>query len=108
MRVLVTGATGLLGSHIAAALCDRRASVVCLVRDEVADSQFSRLRLGERVTVVRGRLEDHELLERVINEHECEAVFHCAALLAHGSITADELMSHNAHGTRVLAEIPLP
>jgi len=72
--VFVTGATGFLGSHLTAALVDRNANVTCLVRDEVSSSHFHRMHLGKRVTIVRGRIEDYELLERAINEHEIEAV----------------------------------
>jgi CDP-glucose 4,6-dehydratase len=78
-QVFITGGTGLLGSHLTAALVERGANVVCLVRDEVAQSHFHRQKLHERVTIVRGRLEDYDLLERALNEHEIEAVFHCAA-----------------------------
>jgi CDP-glucose 4,6-dehydratase len=35
--------------------------------------------LGDRVTTVRGGLEDRPLIERVINEYEIEVVFHLAA-----------------------------
>lgn len=38
-RVFVTGATGLLGSHLVAELLRREAEVVCLVRDWVPDSE---------------------------------------------------------------------
>lgn len=105
-RVLVTGATGLLGSHLTAALCERRASVVCLVRDEIADSQFSRLRLGDRVTTVRGRLEDFELLERILNEHEIDTVFHCAAQAIVGTANRSPLSTweSNVRGTYNLLE----
>ncbi|MGE0547028.1 MAG: NAD-dependent epimerase/dehydratase family protein [Kofleriaceae bacterium] len=105
-RVFVTGATGLLGSHLAAALTDRGASVVCLVRDEVAHSQFARLGLAERVTIARGQLEDYLLLERVLNEYECEAVFHCAAQAIVGTANRLPLSTweSNVRGTYNLLE----
>ncbi|MEO8698408.1 MAG: NAD-dependent epimerase/dehydratase family protein [Kofleriaceae bacterium] len=105
-RVLVTGATGLLGSHLTAELCERGASVVCLVRDEVAASLFSRRRLDQRVTIVRGRLEDYELLERTINEHEISCVFHCAAQAIVGTANRLPLSTweSNVRGTYNLLE----
>lgn len=105
-RVLVTGATGLLGSHLTAELCERRASVVCLVRDDVAESLFARQRLAERVTIVRGKLEDYELLERTINEHEITAVFHCAAQAIVGTANRLPLSTweSNVRGTYNLLE----
>lgn len=105
-KVFVTGATGLLGSHLVQALVDKRASVVCLVRDEVSESHFSRQRLGDKTTIVRGRLEDFELLERAINEHEIEAVFHCAAQAIVGTANRSPLSTweSNVRGTYNLLE----
>ncbi len=77
--VLVTGASGIVGSWLVKALLERRAHVVALVRD--ADPQSELLRSGDiaRVAVVNGAVEELWTLERAINEHEVEAVFHLAA-----------------------------
>jgi CDP-glucose 4,6-dehydratase len=77
--VLVTGATGLLGSWIVRDLHDRGAAVVCLVRDWLPQSEFVRTQLLEKVVVVRGEIEDRDLLERTLGEYEIETVFHLAA-----------------------------
>ncbi|TAL09714.1 MAG: NAD-dependent epimerase/dehydratase family protein [Nitrospirae bacterium] len=77
--VLVTGCTGLLGSWLTADLVERGASVVGLIRDNVPRTNFLKLRLDQRITTVRGEIEDYFLLERVLNEYEIEAVFHLAA-----------------------------
>lgn len=77
--VFVTGATGLLGSHMVAHLVRERANVVCLVRDSVSQSHFSRLGLADKVSIVRGSLEDYALLERSLNEYEINTVFHLGA-----------------------------
>jgi CDP-glucose 4,6-dehydratase len=105
-QVFVTGGTGLLGSHLTHALCERGANVVCLVRDEVAQSHFHRLNLGTRVTIVRGALEDYPLLERALNEHEIEAVFHCAAQAIVGTANRNPLSTweSNVRGTYNLLE----
>ncbi|MDX2087586.1 MAG: GDP-mannose 4,6-dehydratase [Kofleriaceae bacterium] len=87
----MTGATGLLGSHLTLALADAGANVVCLVRDEVAGSHFHRLGLGTRVSIVRGQLEDYPLLERALNEHEIDTVFHCAAQAIVGTANRNPL-----------------
>jgi CDP-glucose 4,6-dehydratase len=104
--VFVTGGTGLLGSHLTAALVERGASVVCLVRDHVAKSHFHRLGLADRVTIVHGRLEDYDLLERALNEHEIEAVFHCAAQAIVGTANRNPLSTweSNVRGTYNLLE----
>jgi CDP-glucose 4,6-dehydratase len=78
-RVFVTGATGVVGSWLVKRLLDAGAFVVVLVRD--ADPQSELLRSGDllRTTVVNGRLEDYAALERAINEHEIDTVFHLGA-----------------------------
>ena len=77
--VFITGCTGLLGSWLTAALVERGAHVVGLVRDHVPRSNFHRLGLGARVTVVGGRVEEHDVIERALNEYEIEVIFHLAA-----------------------------
>jgi len=105
-QVFVTGATGLLGSHLTAQLVERGANVVCLVRDEVAGSHFHRLGLSGRVTIVRGQLEDYALLERALNEHEIDSVFHCAAQAIVGTANRNPLSTweSNVRGTYHLLE----
>lgn len=78
-NVFVTGATGLLGSWLVDELLDRGANCVCLVRDWVPTSKFVEDRSLERATLVRGELEDHDLLVRAINEYEVDTVFHLGA-----------------------------
>ena len=58
---------------------EAKADVVCLVRDWVPQSEFFRNGLIEKVTVVRGDLRDHALLERVLGEYEITTVMHLAA-----------------------------
>ncbi len=78
-RVLATGATGLLGSWLTRALVERRAAVVCLIRDWVPESELLRARTVDQTTVVRGEVQDQSLVERVLGEYEIETVFHLAA-----------------------------
>lgn len=77
--VLLTGATGLLGSWLVKRLSDARADVVCLVRDWVPQSEAVRSGALERVKVVRGDVCELELLERTLAEYEIDTVFHLAA-----------------------------
>ena len=59
--VLVTGISGFVGSALASRLYECGARVVGLLRDEVPQSNFVTTGLRERVTTVRGTLEDLEL-----------------------------------------------
>lgn len=78
-RVFVTGATGMIGSWLVKELLAQGASVVALVQD--ADPQSELYRSGDirRVTVVNGALMDFWTLERAINQHEVDTVFHLGA-----------------------------
>jgi CDP-glucose 4,6-dehydratase len=78
-RVFVTGATGIVGSWLIKRLLNLRAHVVILVRDW--DPQTELVRSGDimRTNVVNGQLEDFATLERAINEHDIDTVFHLGA-----------------------------
>jgi CDP-glucose 4,6-dehydratase len=77
--VLVTGATGAVGSWLCKQLLASGSRVVTFIRD--ADPQSELLRSGDvlKTTVVNGSLEDFDAVERAINEHEIEIVFHLGA-----------------------------
>lgn len=78
-RTLVTGATGLVGSELVKSLVDAGAYVVCLVRDWDPQSDLIRGGTISRTSVVNGALEDYPTLERAINEHDVDTVFHLGA-----------------------------
>ena len=77
--VLVTGATGLVGSWLTERLVGAHAEAVCLVRDWVPQSELVRGGTIGRVKVVRGDVQDQALLERTLGEYEIATVFHLAA-----------------------------
>ena len=89
MPVLVTGATGIVGSWLCSELLDRGANVIAFVKD--ADPQSELIRSGNiaRLTVVDGSLEDYRTLERAIGGHEIQTVFHLGAQ----AIVGDALLS---------------
>ena len=78
-RVFVTGATGMIGGWLVKDLLAQGAYVVALVLD--ADPQSELYRSGDvnRLSVVNGNLEDFSTLERAINAHEADTVFHLGA-----------------------------
>ena len=78
-KVCVTGATGMVGSWLVKSLLAQKTSIVALVQD--ADPQSELYRSGDfrRITVVNGALEDFWTVERLINKHSPDTVFHLGA-----------------------------
>jgi CDP-glucose 4,6-dehydratase len=77
--VLVTGATGMVGSALTKALVDFGCRVTALVADHDPQSELIRSGLINRVTVVNGRLEDVGAVERAITGNDVDTVFHLGA-----------------------------
>lgn len=105
--VLVTGATGLLGSWLTKRLVAAGADVVAVVRDWVPRSVLlSSPELVSRVTFVRGDVRDQELLERVMGEYETDTVFHLAAQTIVGVANRNPVstLDTNIRGTWALLE----
>jgi CDP-glucose 4,6-dehydratase len=104
--VLVTGATGLLGSWLVSGLRSSGASVVCLVRDWAPESELVRTGDIDRVHVVRGGLDDRDLLERALGEYEVRTVFHLGAQTIVGTANDNPVSTFesNIRGTWNLLE----
>nr|WP_241829446.1 GDP-mannose 4,6-dehydratase [Desertifilum tharense] len=105
-RVLVTGATGIVGAWLIKDLLARSAYVVALIRDTDPQSELYRSGDIRYVSGVNGALEDFWTLERVINEHEIETVFHLAAQTIVGTAHRFPLQTFEANirGTYNLLE----
>ena len=78
-RVLVTGATGVVGSWLVKDLLGVGAYVVALVLDQDPQSELVRSGDVERCAVVNGALEDLPTLERAVTLHETDTVVHLGA-----------------------------
>jgi CDP-glucose 4,6-dehydratase len=78
-RVLVTGATGIVGSWLTKDLLELGAHVVALVLDADPQSELYRSGAIRRVNVVQGELEDFHAVERAVVSHEVDTVFHLGA-----------------------------
>lgn len=105
-KVLVTGATGILGSHLTGMLVHFGADVVVLVRDHVSRSLFFIDELEKKTTVVRGDMRNYALLIRVLNEYEIDTVFHLAAqtIVDTGRRSPISTFESNIKGTWVVLE----
>jgi len=93
MQVAVTGATGLVGGHVAAALRDRGHEVTVLVRRRSAPPDGFR--------TVRGDLSSPESLRELLAG--AEALVHCAAPYSY-ALSADELHAVHVAGTRAVLD----
>lgn len=104
--VFVTGASGLLGSALCSRLNKEGASLVILLRDEVPDCDLVRSGLMEKVNVVRGSLEDLDVLVRCVNEYEVDTVFHLGAQTIVGTARRSPISTFegNVRGTWNLLE----
>ncbi len=102
----VTGATGFVGAHIVRHLARQGAKVVCLQRDAIRTNSLDVFDLRRRVTVIQGAVEDYELMARILNEYEIEAVFHLAAQALVGAANRSPLSTFesNIRGTYCLLE----
>jgi len=97
MKVLVTGATGFLGSHIVEQLQCQGWQVRCLVR---ASSDIRFLCTLSQVELMVGDLTDTEILEQSLTG--VDAVIHCAALTK--AKNPSEFYQVNVQGTVALLE----
>jgi CDP-glucose 4,6-dehydratase len=78
-KILVTGATGFVGHWLVRHLVQRSADVTVLIRDWDPRSELIRSGLADSVRVVSGVLEEYGDVERAINDHDIEVVFHHGA-----------------------------
>ena len=78
-RVLITGATGMVGSWLTQWLANSGAYTVAFIADTDPQSELVRSGTINKINVVNGRLENYEDIERAINNHEVDSVFHLGA-----------------------------
>ena len=106
VRVLVTGATGVVGSWLCRELLGRGAIVAAFVKE--AEPQSELIRSGDisRVTVVDGTLEDIRSIEAAIDENGIDTVFHLGAQAIVGTALRSPLPTFetNVRGTYNLLE----
>ncbi|MCL6089072.1 MAG: GDP-mannose 4,6-dehydratase [Candidatus Marsarchaeota archaeon] len=96
-RVLITGATGLVGGWLVKSLLAQGAELTCLVRDSAPHSIFRSERLDAKVNVVHAKLEDYFEVERTINEYESEVVIHLGAQAIVGTANRSPMGTFNSN-----------
>lgn len=84
MRVLVTGASGFIGSHICEALLKENYEVFALSRQNNID-RIKQLVSNKSLCLLRGGLNSIPVISTVLEKNKIEAVIHLAAAPSHGS-----------------------
>ncbi|MGH9213911.1 MAG: NAD-dependent epimerase/dehydratase family protein [Acidimicrobiales bacterium] len=95
--VLVTGATGMIGSHLCRRLVDAGVPVVALVLDDDPRSELRRSGTWGALTVVNGALEDLRCVERAVVVHDVATVFHLGAQTLVGAARRDPVATFEAN-----------
>jgi len=105
-RVLVSGATGIVGSWLCAELLRRGATVVAMVLDDDPQSWFYRSGTSQSCAIVNGDLTRIDDCTRAINLHDAETIFHLGAQTIVGAAQRDPLgcFEANVRGTYNLLE----
>jgi len=95
--VLVTGATGMVGSSLCAELLRQGVTVVALVLDDDPSSELRRSGAWRDLRVVNGRLEDLATIERALAVHDVATVFHLGAQTLVGAARRDPVGTFEAN-----------
>ena len=110
MEILVTGATGFIGSHTCVELINAGYDIVGV--DNFVNSKPEALDniekiTGKRIAFYEGDVCDEALLRKILTEHKVAAAIHFAGLKAVGESVAKPLMyyQNNLLSTIVLAKV---
>lgn len=95
--VFVTGATGFLGRWVVRSLLSAGAEVIALTRQAGSFSVPEQGVDGQRVTWVRGSIDDRDLLLRSIGQYKVDTILHIAAQSLAGTATADPIGTFKAN-----------
>ena len=98
MTILVTGATGFLGSALVTELLKQQQPVRILARDEAR----ARTQFGDAVEIVVGEINDTPQVQRAVEG--TSIVYHFAGRLYHPSTPAELYYRTHVEGTRILLD----
>lgn len=98
MTILVTGATGFLGSALVTTLVKQKQEVRVLVRDE----QKARAQFGDAVSIVPGEITAKDQVRRAVDG--ATVIYHFVGRLYHPSTPAALYWDTHVEGTRILLE----
>jgi UDP-glucose 4-epimerase len=101
IRVLVTGATGFIGSHLTRRLVDNGAQVHALTSTVSSVYPVRLVDIRDRITLHGGNLNDSGAMASVVERSDPKVVFHLGAYTHVGKSwdRVDECIQTNIHGT---------
>lgn len=103
MKVLVTGATGFIGSHLTKLLLEKDYEVRAIYRKEI--STLLSESENSQVQWLQGDVLHIESLQKAIEG--VEVVFHCAATVSFDARLREQLMNTNVEGTANVVNVML-
>src|SRR5438067_1784277 len=98
MTVLVTGATGFLGSALVTELVKQGQPIRIIARDE----RKAREQFGDAVTIMRGEITDEAQVQQAVDG--ATTIYHFAGRLYHPSTPAQLYYRTHIEGTRILLD----
>jgi len=106
MKIVVTGATGFIGSRLSVKLKEKGHDVVALgqTNNELEENRFAEL-ADAGVTTIRASLFDEEEIKVAL--HGCERVVHLAAAQHEANVPESHFRKVNVDGVRMLLELCL-
>jgi nucleoside-diphosphate-sugar epimerase len=100
MTILVTGATGFLGSALTRALVQQGHQVRILARDEKKAREQFGTAVGSAITLIRGEITDVEQVQKAVNG--AKIIYHLVGRLYHPSVPTELYRETHVRGTRIL------
>ena len=100
-KVLITGANGLLGSHLTKALVARGVKPYILLYDENPGSIFDEEHLATKSHCIPGDIRNLVLIKKILKDYEIDTIFHLAAqpIVDHAVDDPLETFEVNIQGT---------
>lgn len=98
MTILVTGATGFLGSALVTTLVKQQQPVRILVRDE----NKARAQFGDAVSIITGDITDAEQVKKAVEG--ATIIYHLVGHLYHPSVPTELFRRTHVEGTRTLLQ----
>lgn len=78
-KILVTGGTGFVGSHLVESLISEGSRVIVPFRSLDPGSYFATQKLAKKVTLVSGDLKDFSRMFDIVTKYEIDYIFHLGA-----------------------------